>query len=153
MNKLEKPKFFTTPIWANISVVLSIIVCFSFYKYITDYVFIIIIIGLMLLFISHNLIKYIFSWHKFYKSYLDFFKKFNELDNRYKTRISEIKNKDVLIEEYEKFTKYLNLFIISSLTKNSSTETEQLKNMQSFLYLSIEHINKQKGVDIDGRHL
>ena len=30
---------------------------------------------------------------------------------------------------------------------------EQLKNMQSLLYLSIEHLNKLKGVNNNGRNL
>ena len=53
----------------------------------------------------------------------------------------------------EKFVNELNLFIITCLTQNSSTEIEQLKNMQSLLYLSIEHLNKLKGVDDNGRNL
>lgn len=153
MEKLEKPKFFTTPIWGNVSIVISIIACFSFYQYLTDLLFIYIIIGLLLLFFFWNLIKYIINWNKFYKKYLCFYEKFNELNNRYELRIQELKNKDILIDEYEKFTDNLNVYIITSLTQNSPTEINQLKNMQSFLYLSIEHINKQKGGNISGRSI
>lgn len=153
MEKLNKPNFFTTPIWGNISIVLSIIVCFAFSNHISDILFLTIIIGLILFFLFWNLIKYIINWNKLYKKYLSFYQKFTELDNRYNTRIYEIKNKDIIISEYEKFIETLNLFIITCLTKNSSTETEQLKNIQSLLYLSIEHLNKLKGENNNGRNI
>lgn len=150
MNKLDKPKFFTTPIWANLGLVLGIIFTFSFSKKLSDIALSLVIIGLILIFFSWNLIKYIINWHKLYNSYSEFYQKFTELDTRYSTRIKELKNKDNLIDEYEKFVQNLDFFIIASLTKNSSTEVEQLKNMQSFLYLSIEHLNKLRGGKIDG---
>lgn len=146
MEQLKKPKFFTTPVWSNVSIVFGLIVAFSFSNKLSDIALIIIITLLIIPFFLWNLIKYIINWNKLYKNYLQFYQKFNELENRYNTRIEEIKYKENLINEYEKFIENLNIFIITSLAQNSTTETEQLKNMQSFLYLSIEHLNKMKGV-------
>ena len=152
-NKLEKPRFFTTPIWGNISIVFGIIITFSFGNKLSDIHLLIIISLLIFSFLLWNLIKYIINWNKLYKDYLKFYQKFTELDNRYDMRLQELDDKDLLISEYEKFIENLNVFILTALTKNTSAEIEQLKNMQTFLYLSVEHLNKLKGVNDNGRSL
>lgn len=147
MNKLKKPKFFTTPIWGNISVVSGIIACFSFSQYISDNLFIIIIVGLIILFLLWNLIKYIINWNNFYDDYLNFEKKFNELETAYNVRIKDIDKKNQLIEGYEYFINILQQFIISCITTNTDKEIEQITNLQKVLYISKEHLNNLKGDD------
>lgn len=145
MKKLEKPKFFTTPIWGNMSILFGIIITFSFSKKLTDVHLVAIILLLLLALFLWNLIKYVISWHKFYNNYFEFYKKFEELESRYNKRMNEIENKELLINEYEKFIETLNLFIITALASNSEKEIQQLKNIQNLLFMSAEHLSKMKG--------
>ncbi len=153
MKKLEKPKFFTIPIWGNISLVLGIIAVFSFSTKLSDIVILIIILILLGIFFCINLTKYIINWHNLYEDYLIFFHRFTELDNRYNTRIEEIKDKNILIEEYEDFIRKLDIFILSALNQNSPKEVQQILNLQQLLYVSNEHILKLKGEFENGRSL
>ena len=145
MKKLEKPKFFTTPILDTSFMFFGTITTFSFRKNLSDIHLIYIILLLFLIVFSWNLAKYIYNWHKFYKKYLTFYEKFEELENRYNMRIDEIRNKELLINEYDKFIERLNIFITTALTNNSDKETQQLQNMQNLLFMSVEHLIKMKG--------
>lgn len=157
MGKLEKPKFFKGNSFINIIGIVGFILgVFQFlipenllslkYKL---FIFIIIFAFCLIIY----LIQYIINWHKFYSDYIHFYRKFEQLETRYKTRIDEIENKELLINEYKKFIENLNFFIISALTQNSEKETQQLQNLQNLLYCSIKHFDTMKGVSDNGRNL
>lgn len=152
MDKLKKPKLEFSVIDKTSAIFGIIISIFS--NYIFDFkIAIIIFLATMLIILSYSLYKYHKYINSFYLNYEKLYDKFSVLENRYSSRIEEINNKEMLISEYEKLIENLNLFIITSLTKNSSTETEQLKNMQQFLFLSVEHLNKLKGENDNGRNI
>lgn len=152
MYKLDKPKLEFSVI-DKIGTIFGIIASI-FSNYLFDLkTAIIVFLTTTLIILLYVLYKYNKNIKSFYSNYEELYNKFYTLKNRYDTRIDEIKNRDSIIFEYEKFVNELNLFIITCLTQNSSTEIEQLKNMQSLLYLSIEHLNKLKGVNNNGRNL
>ena len=152
MYKLNKPKLAFSVV-DKIGTVFGI--AFSIFStYIFDFkTALIIFLATALIILLYVLHKYNKDINQFYLGYEELYNKFSTLESRYITRIEEIKNKDLLIDEYEKFIETLNIFIVTCLTKNSSIEINQLKNMQSLLYLSIEHLNKLKGENNNGRNL
>lgn len=152
MYKLDKPKLEFSVI-DKIGTIFGIIASI-FSNYLFDLkTAIIVFLSIALIILLYVLYRYKKDTNLFYSNYEKSYNKFCTLENRYNIRIDEIKNKEVIISEYEKIIDSLNIFIITCLTNNSSTETEQLKNMQSLLYLSIEHLNKLKGVNNNGGNL
>lgn len=157
MDKLEKPKFFNTNSFVNIIGIIGFII--SIIQFLVPekilsirykiYIFIAIFVFCLIIYF----IQYIVNWHKFYKNYIFFYKKFEQLETRYDTRMNEIKQNESTINEYERFIETLSFFITSALTENSEKETRQLQNLQNLLYCSIEHFNATKGVDNNGRNL
>lgn len=144
MNKIDKPKFEFSVFDKTATFFGVLVSVFSFYA--TDIkISIIMLLSTLLIVLIYSTYRYHKIVEKSYISYLDFFNKFNELENRYNMRLSEIKNKNALIEEYETFIKSLNLFIVSASAKNSATENKKLKTLQEFILLADEHMYKLKG--------
>lgn len=152
MDKLEKPKFFTTPIWGNISIVLSILVCFTFSKHISDILIFIIIVGLILIFLLWNLIKYIISWNKIYKNYLIFYQNYQELlkkhsalANQFDKRGNKLKELNSLLDEYKYTLKIILFHIEEGITPVNEYETKYLENLLKISLKAQEHLYNLEG--------
>lgn len=133
MNKLEKPTFLTTPIWANVGLVLGIIAIFSFGKNLSDKTLLVLIIILIIIFLLWNLIKYIINWHKFYKNYLNLVSDYNELLVRHSALSKQFDEKKIQIAELEKILKEYK-FILDGIIHMLQLEAIHITNQEK-IYL------------------
>lgn len=160
LNKIEKPKFFTTPIWGNVSIALGIIIAFSFSQTLSDIVLFVIVIGLVILFFIWNLIKYLITYHKLYKNYLLLYETFNELERRHSALAIQFDNKKIqidelysLLDEYEFIMNNILYNLQQSILPINNYEKEYLKGLYSIVYRDLEHIYRMKGDLKNGKDL
>ncbi len=160
MNKLEKPKFFTIPIWGNVSMILGFIVCFAFSKYISDFWLLIITVCLVFTFILWNLIKYIINWHKLYKEYLNYYKQHIDLQQRHIALSKQFDKKAKLVNKQNELIsqyKYTLFELYGDISRGilpvNKYEKEYLKNLADTTLRNIEHLNKTEGDIENGRNL
>lgn len=160
MKKIEKPKFFTTPIWGNVSIALGIIIAFSFSQKISDIILFVIVAGLVVLFFIWNLIKYLISWHKFYKNYMLLYKDYCELEAKHSALALQFDNKKVqiaelsnLIDEYDFIMNSILINLQQSILSINNYEKEYLKGLYSIVYRDLEHLYRMKGDLKNGKDL
>lgn len=160
MDKLEKPKFITTPILANVSILLGIVATFSFSKNLSDIMQLIIIISLIGVFIVWNLIKYIKNWFRFYKDYLSLYETYNnliiqhsELAKQFDTKKMKIGELNKLLDEYKLIIKHIQLSIKQGTLPVSDYEKKYLLNLYDVILRDAEHLYKLEGGNENGKDL
>ena len=137
MQEINKPKFkFST--FEKAATIFGILSTIFASYFIIWYIPVIIFLLLFLLLLIYNI-------HEYKKQTENLYSIYSTLNNRYKQRMSEIKKKQLIIDEYENMLDNLNIILLTSLTTNSSKETQQIQNIQSFLLQSTEHISKING--------
>ncbi len=160
MEQFKKPKFLTTPIWGNISIVFGIILAFSFSKNISDITLFIIILTLILIFFIWNLIKYIISWNKLYKNYLTFYESYKDLEKRHFALTKQFDNKKSQISELYKLLNehkfIINKFLFSiqqGILPANEYEKRFLQNLYGTTLKDIEHLYNIEGGIEDGKDI